>query len=442
VTAVNDTAPVITSNGGGATAAITVAENSTAVTTVTATDADGGSTLSYSITGGADAGRFSIDSNTGVLTFMAAPDFESPADTGFDNQYDVIVRADNGAGGAVVQQLFVIVTNLNEAPVATADDLGSVNADSLIITSTTLLTNDIDVDDDALQIIAVTAPAHGTLVPDASGGWRYTPVAGYAGIDTFIYTVADASGLQATAQVTVLVAPLASPTNQSGTSTTPPAETAPPAEATPGVATNADTPAVEKLDQLPARNTLLPTIVGGHQYSTLDATATFVQKFLAQLQTPNHGSAAVIDVELKSAFDQLLGGQSSVVFNLFRSLAQFGTEADLQRSLTVLSEMFDDLSQAEAQSRREVGQAVVGTSFALGVGVVTWLLRGGALLAALMSTLPAWSGFDPVPVLSSQGKRRADDADADAEPTDTDAGEQAVVRIMRPGAMKSNVSAG
>src|SRR2546425_570513 len=40
VTAVNDNNPVITSNAGGATASVSVAENTTTVTTVTATDAD------------------------------------------------------------------------------------------------------------------------------------------------------------------------------------------------------------------------------------------------------------------------------------------------------------------------------------------------------------------------------------------------------------------
>ena len=50
--------PVITSNGGGDTAAIAVAENATAVTTVTATDADLGDSLTYAISGGADAARF------------------------------------------------------------------------------------------------------------------------------------------------------------------------------------------------------------------------------------------------------------------------------------------------------------------------------------------------------------------------------------------------
>ena len=61
VTNVAENAPVITSNGGGATAAVNVAENSTAVTTVTATDPDAGDGVTYSIVGGADARLFTIN---------------------------------------------------------------------------------------------------------------------------------------------------------------------------------------------------------------------------------------------------------------------------------------------------------------------------------------------------------------------------------------------
>ena len=63
VTAVND-APVITSDGGGTTATISVAENTTGVTTVTATDPDGPS-LGFSIVGGADQALFQINAATG-----------------------------------------------------------------------------------------------------------------------------------------------------------------------------------------------------------------------------------------------------------------------------------------------------------------------------------------------------------------------------------------
>ena len=96
VTDVNDNAPVITSDGGGATASISIAENTAAVTTVTSTDADAGATATYSIIGGADAAKFSINSSTGVLNFTSAPDYESPTDIGGDNVYDVTVQVSDG----------------------------------------------------------------------------------------------------------------------------------------------------------------------------------------------------------------------------------------------------------------------------------------------------------------------------------------------------------
>ena len=94
VTPVND-APVITSNGGGVLASVSVAENTSAVTTVTATDVDGPATI-YSISGGADALKFTINASTGALTFISAPNFEAPTDTGANNIYDVVVRASDG----------------------------------------------------------------------------------------------------------------------------------------------------------------------------------------------------------------------------------------------------------------------------------------------------------------------------------------------------------
>lgn len=48
----NEAAPMISSDGGGVTATVSLLEGATSVTTVTATDADAGSTLSYSIAGG------------------------------------------------------------------------------------------------------------------------------------------------------------------------------------------------------------------------------------------------------------------------------------------------------------------------------------------------------------------------------------------------------
>ena len=96
---------------------INVVENETTVGTVTATDPDSGTTLTYSITGGADQDAFNIDSSSGELTFVTAPNFESPgsAATPPSNSYIVIVTASNETNSAT-QTITVNVTNLNESP--------------------------------------------------------------------------------------------------------------------------------------------------------------------------------------------------------------------------------------------------------------------------------------------------------------------------------------
>jgi hypothetical protein len=129
VTNVNE-APVITSNGGGSTASVSIAKNTTAVTTVTATDPDAGAALSYSKSGGADSSQFSINCSTGVLTFTSAPDFDSPTDANGDNVYVVDVQASDGSL-TDVQTISVTVTNVNEAPVITSNGGGSAASVSI-----------------------------------------------------------------------------------------------------------------------------------------------------------------------------------------------------------------------------------------------------------------------------------------------------------------------
>ncbi len=80
------TAPTITSDGGGSTAAVSVNTGDTPVTTVTAT---GTAVITFSLNGGADAALFEIDAASGDLFFL---------DTSVDGVYVVIVAADNLTG--------------------------------------------------------------------------------------------------------------------------------------------------------------------------------------------------------------------------------------------------------------------------------------------------------------------------------------------------------
>ena len=112
VTGVNDNAPVFAFANS-----ISLLENSTNVLTVMATDGDlPHQSISFTIVGGMDQNKFSLAPTTGVLTFRAAPDFETPTDSDHNNTYIVQVQADDGNGGVTLQTITVTITDVIENP--------------------------------------------------------------------------------------------------------------------------------------------------------------------------------------------------------------------------------------------------------------------------------------------------------------------------------------
>jgi glucose/arabinose dehydrogenase len=91
-------------------ATASVPENSAGtVYTATASDPDG-NVLTFSLSGGADRGRFSITA-AGALSFVDPPDFEAPDDADANNVYLVQISASDGTN-SVTLDLAVTVTNL------------------------------------------------------------------------------------------------------------------------------------------------------------------------------------------------------------------------------------------------------------------------------------------------------------------------------------------
>lgn len=159
--------PTIISNGAGATASISLPENTLIATDVNANGDTG--RLVYSVSGGGDAAKFSIHPTTGLLHFLTAPNFERPADAGGDNVYDVVVQVSDGQI-TDTQTLTIRVTDVNEAPTATADVYSAFEDAPLTIgPATGVLANDTDEDaGDAKMVVAVAAG--GVLWDEAAGG--------------------------------------------------------------------------------------------------------------------------------------------------------------------------------------------------------------------------------------------------------------------------------
>ncbi|EFA69516.1 cadherin domain-containing protein [Cylindrospermopsis raciborskii] len=153
--------PVITSSS-----TFFVAENSTAVGNIIATDADGNA-LTYSISGGADQSLFTINANTGVLSFVNAPNFEVPGDVGADNRYNLQIQVTDG-NNPVTQVLIIDVTNVNEAPT------------DLTLSATTIEEN---------QASGTVVGNFSTTDPDAGNTFTYSLVTGAGSTDNSFFTI-------------------------------------------------------------------------------------------------------------------------------------------------------------------------------------------------------------------------------------------------------------
>ena len=114
-----NTAPVISNTDMN----ISVQENQTSAFTVNASDANGDS-LTYSLSGD-DSSLLSI-SNTGVVTFNTAPDYENPTDTDSNNIYKITASVSDGRL-STSKNFEITVTN------DTSDDATTNNFDGVLI---------------------------------------------------------------------------------------------------------------------------------------------------------------------------------------------------------------------------------------------------------------------------------------------------------------------
>jgi hypothetical protein len=179
-----------------ATASVTVDENTTAVTTVEATDPENAA-ISYAIAGGADADLFAVDATTGALSFKAAPDFETLAKT----EFEVVVSASDGSLSSE-QTVTVTVADANEAPISDAPSaLRATQGEAVALPTLDTLFSDVDAGD-ALTFAVEGLPDGVTLAADGVT-LEGTPTA--TGAATVTVTATDAGGLTAEATFDIMV---------------------------------------------------------------------------------------------------------------------------------------------------------------------------------------------------------------------------------------------
>jgi Ca2+-binding RTX toxin-like protein len=158
----SDLPPVISSGG-----VASFVENGTGVAYQAEGSDPEGKPLTWSL-GGPDAVLFAINA-AGAVRFLAAPDFEAPADQGADNTYEIVVIASDGSLNSS-KGVSITVTDENEAPTITSGAEASVPENSVGIVYQALAT---DPDAGAVLTWSLGGVDAGQFDVDATGGLSF-----------------------------------------------------------------------------------------------------------------------------------------------------------------------------------------------------------------------------------------------------------------------------
>ncbi len=175
-------------------AEISTEEDKAVSGSLSATDVDG-DPLNFMLAGNATNGSVALNNN-GTFTYTPKANWFGTDSFSF--------RAFDGWEFSAPATVTITVSPVEDAPTATDDSATTEAGQSVIVD---VLANDFDAEGDAISLTSFTQPANGTVASGANGALTYTPNAGWAGVDTFTYTIEDAGGTTGSANVTIMVSP-------------------------------------------------------------------------------------------------------------------------------------------------------------------------------------------------------------------------------------------
>jgi VCBS repeat-containing protein len=142
----------------------------------------------------------------GTLTLNADGSFLYTPNANFNGTDTFTYKTSDATAESNVATVTMTVTSVNDLPAASDDSYTTDEDTALTIAAAGVLTNDSDLDGNALTAALVTGPTNGTLTLNADGSFGYTPNANFNGTDTFTYKANDGTGESNVATVTITVA--------------------------------------------------------------------------------------------------------------------------------------------------------------------------------------------------------------------------------------------
>jgi VCBS repeat-containing protein len=355
----------------------------------------------------------------GSVTWNANGSFQYTHDGGEDLADTISFQISDGNGGTAIGIVNLDIQPVNDAPLAVADRFDVTPNGRLVVTSNGVLANDVEPDGNGMQVHLVSGPTSGLLLMQPNGLFEYVPDAGFVGVDSFTYTATDG---QLTGSPTTVTLVVLAPQGSNGSATG--------SNVSSGNSNSASTPAPASPSPVPpsapARPTVIPLVDlravndGDNTESNADEGAVDSNRSTTTNQPPGPQLlVASLSDQIFDGRDGLPGGSAPLrsendgFRNHMRNdslptigkieLSSLEVSAPLaviiQSLATEIDSLQEDLSTSIAAAGVVTGGILVATS-TVSVGYVFWALRTGFLMASVLSSLPAWQSFDPVPLIN------------------------------------------
>jgi VCBS repeat-containing protein len=365
------------------------------------------SELTYSITGNTSIGLFTttaVNAVTGELVLDYSADMNGTS--------QISIRATDPLGAFVDTLFTVTVTPVNDAPVLVANTgMTAVGTSSAVISNTELSVDDIDNTDTSIVYIVTALPTSGVLMLDGVPvtinssfteddvvNNRLSYQADATGTnDQFAFTVSDSAGGMITANTFNIVVQIVPPVPE-----TPDPEITPvpvvttttfdPVDATqPGLG-------ISELEASPTQE-IEDWYAGGVTTTRPQPGLTLepVQHIVLEQAVQDNVRIFENDevpAESNKLADYSLHTVTSYADMQVRSIKALWVAID-QMKQQIDDNVTEDITQVEFRAA-----AVSSSGVALTAGIVAWALRSGALMTSLISTIPLWKGYDPLPILT------------------------------------------
>ncbi|MFK7993192.1 MAG: cadherin domain-containing protein, partial [Granulosicoccus sp.] len=428
--------PVMVIDGVDLISSISVDENQLDVVSVEVNDEDRQDAHVFSISGGVDQLSFSINSNSGDLTFIDTPDYETK------DEYFVEITVTDSAGLTDVKSLAVTINDINESPTITThggEALAFLSIEENQFQVTRISASDVDENDIQRYSIVGGADADSFVIDPIDGSLRFKDAPDFEvpgdrdlnNVYEVVVQVSDANGgidLQ-DMKITLLdgaeepIVRAATPITDSESSLplfgfdrvssgvelilpSKKAAVSPIGE----IETSQPVKVFEDIIETDAEATIAH-LFGVDLSEAMDSSDsqqnrwavlsdTILTEYLAGQRVGwDHDDGADYRVDI---FDDSIN-----IANIFAMLQQNDSEM-----FAMLSDNSDkqreQIEKNIAESRMFMGSAITTTS-GLSIGYFLYLIRGGAIMSSMLTSLPAWRFVDPLPILGSlEGSLHAD----------------------------------